>query len=226
MAETIVISLGGSLIVPEEIDIDFLKAFRSLIVSQVKKGKKFLIITGGGKIARKYQSASRELVNPTNEDLDWVGIACCSLNAEFLRVIFGDLAHSKVIFNFSVPFFSDKPVIIGAAYKPGRSSDWDAILGAKLFNSKRAINLSNTDYIYDSDPKTNPNAKKIEAIAWKDYRAMIPKEWNAGLNTPFDPIASELAEKEGISVVTMNGKSIENLNKCLNGEKFLGSTIS
>ena len=43
--ETIIISLGGSLIVPDNIDIDFLKDFKKLILSQVEKGKKFVIIT-------------------------------------------------------------------------------------------------------------------------------------------------------------------------------------
>ena len=50
MEEIIVISLGGSLIVPEKIDTDFLRDFKSLIISHVKQNKKFVIITGGGKI--------------------------------------------------------------------------------------------------------------------------------------------------------------------------------
>ena len=73
MEETIIISLGGSLIVPEEIDIEFLKSFKSLILEQVAKGKKFVIITGGGKINRKYNEAAKTLSNASTEDLDWIG---------------------------------------------------------------------------------------------------------------------------------------------------------
>ena len=69
--------------------------------------------------------------------------------------------------------------------------------GAKTVGARKIINLSNTDYVYNSDPKINPNAKKIEKISWTEYRKLIPKEWNPGLNSPFDPIASEMAEKEG-----------------------------
>lgn len=223
--EIIVISLGGSLIIPDEIDINFLKDFKELIISQIKLNKKFVIITGGGKICRKYQKVAKEISNPSCEDLDWIGIASLKLNAELLRVIFGEYVHNEVILNLSNNFPFEKPIVIGAAYKTGQSTDFDAVLGAKTVGAKKIINLSNTDYVYDSDPKLNPNAKKFEQISWAEYRKLIPKEWNPGLNSPFDPVASEMAEKEGIEVIIMNGKPIDNLADYLNGKKFQGTVI-
>ena len=173
--ETIIISLGGSLIIPEELDAVFLKSFKDLILSHVAQGKKFVIITGGGKINNKYNKVAKELANPSDEDLDWIGIAALKLNAELLRVAFGEYAHNKVVDNLSIPFAFEKPIIIGAAYEPGKSSDWDAIEVAKNIGAKKIINLSNIDYVYDSDPNKNPDAKKIESISWADYREIIPK---------------------------------------------------
>lgn len=226
MQETIIISLGGSLIIPDQIDISFLKDFKALIISHVEQGKKFVIITGGGKICRIYQNAAKGLASPSNEELDWIGIASLKLNAELLRVIFGEYAHDRVISNLSTHFAFERPIIIGSAYEPGQSTDFDAVLAAKTVGAKKVINLSNTDYVYDSDPKINPNAKKIEKISWTDYRGLIPKEWNPGLNSPFDPVASEMAQKEGMQVMIMNGKPIENLANLLDGKDFLGTTIS
>ncbi|MFA5999706.1 MAG: UMP kinase [Candidatus Paceibacterota bacterium] len=226
MEEKIIISLGGSLIIPEEIDIDFLKSFKDLILSHVAQGKKFVITTGGGKVCRKYQNAAKELASPVNKDLDWIGIAALKLNAELVRVIFGEHAHHEVIADLNHNFSFDKPIIIGSAYAPGASSDTDAAIGARTIGAKKIINLSNTDYVYDSDPRTNPNAKKIEKISWADYRKIIPKDWHPGSNSPFDPVASGIAEKEGIQVIIMNGKPIDNLAKCLNGESFNGTVIS
>ena len=223
--EKIIISLGGSLIVQEEIDVAFLKSFRDLILEHVAKGKSFLITTGGGKICRKYNAVAQELSTPSNDDLDWIGIASLKLNAELLRVIFGEYAHGEVVSNLSNELSFDKPIMIGSAYKPGWSSDWNAVLGAKTVGAKKVINLSNADYVYDSDPKINPDAKKIEQISWTDYREIIPKEWSPGLHAPFDPIASKVAQECGITVVIMNGKPIDNLAKCLNGEKFAGTII-
>src|SRR3989338_1635311 len=164
MEEKIIISLGGSLIVPDQIDTNFLKDFKTLILSNVAKGKKFVIITGGGKTNRIYNEAAKELTNPSNEDLDWIGIASLKLNAELLRVIFGEYAHKEVIANFSNPFPFERPIVFGSAYEPDWSSDWNAVQAAKNLGAKKIINLSNTDYVYDSYPKKNPNAKKIEKI--------------------------------------------------------------
>ena len=158
--ETIVISLGGSLIIPDNLDIDFLKSFKKLILSHVAQGKKFLIITGGGKLCRRYQDAAKQVSEISNDDLDWIGIASLRLNAELVRTIFGEYAHHEVIFNLSKDFPFNKPIVVGAAYEPGQSTDWDAVLGAKHINAKKVINISNIDHVYDSDPKKNPDAKK------------------------------------------------------------------
>lgn len=207
--ETIIISLGGSLVVPEEIDTEFLHSFRDLILEQTAKGKKFFIIVGGGKLARKYQKVATDLVKASNEDLDWLGIKALNLNAELVRVIFG----------------KTQGVSIHGAEKPGNSTDLGAVKLAKENGAKRVINLSNTDYVYDSDPKKNSNAKKFEEISWAEYRKLIPEEWQPGLNTPFDPVASKAAEEGNIEVVIMNGKPVGNLEKYLKGERFAGTTI-
>jgi uridylate kinase len=208
--EIIVISLGGSLIIPDEIDINFLKDFKKLILSQVEEGKKFVIITGGGKICRKYQAVAKEISNPTDIELDMIGIKALNLNVELVRILFNE----------------SKNVEVHGAENPGNSTDFVAVQSAKTVGAKKIINLSNTDYVYDSDPKLNPNAKKFEQISWPEYRQLIPKEWNPGLNSPFDPVASEMAEKECIEVIIMNGKPIDNLTNYLNGEKFQGTVIN
>jgi len=209
MEEKIIISLGGSLIIPEDIDTGFLLEFKELISTQTAKGKSFFIITGGGKVCRKYQNAAKTLANPTDQELDMIGIKALNLNAELVKVMFKD---------------NDKVSIYGAE-KPGNSTDTVAVILAQKNNAKKVINLSNIDYAYDKDPNKFSDAKKIEQISWADYRALIPAEWNPGLSTPFDPIASKMAEENGIEVAILNGKNISNLEKCLNGEDFLGTKI-
>ena len=223
--EIIIISLGGSLIIPDDIDVNFLEDFKRLIVSQIKKGKKFVIITGGGKICRRYQDVLKKLEKPTMEDLDWLGIYSTRFNAEFVKILFRDLALDQIITNPTLPVKLSKPVVVGGGWKPGWSTDYVAVTLGKKLKAKKIINLSNTDYVYDCDPKENKDAKKIENISWKEYRKLIPKEWNPGLNSPFDPIASKMAQKEGMEVIIMNGKPIDNLANYLSGKKFLGTTI-
>ena len=220
----IVISLGGSLIVPDEIDVDFLNSFIKTIKEYVAQGFKFVIVTGGGKVCRRYNDSLKKIVSPSNEDLDWLGISATRLNAEFVRICFGDLAYEKIILDPDMIPKTDKLIMIGGGWKPGNSSDLAAIRCAKSIGAKKMINLCDTN-LYDSDPKKNPEAKKIEKISWTDFRALVPKEWVPGLNFPFDPIAAKEAEESMIEVVIMNGKPIDNLTKCLNGESFQGTVI-
>ena len=75
MRERIVVSVGGSLIVPDGIDTQFLSDFRARILKKVAEGFSFYIITGGGKAARRYRDAALA-VNPDTliDNLDWIGI--------------------------------------------------------------------------------------------------------------------------------------------------------
>ena len=223
--EKIIISLGGSLIVPNEIDVQFLKDFKDFIISETQIGKKFVIITGGGKTARAYQAAAKSITTPDNNDLDWLGIASLRLNAELLRIVFDDYADAHIVENNGEDFVFTKPIIIGSAYKPGSSSDLGAVKAAFNVGAKKVINLSNIDYAYDKDPNKYPDARKLETISWGDYRNLIPNSWEPGLSTPFDPIASEKAESLGIEVAIMNGRNIENLKNYLDGKTFVGTVI-
>ncbi len=223
--EHIVISLGGSLIVPEQIDVVFLSSFISLIKEYVSKGYSFMIITGGGKVCRNYQHALTEITNSPQSDLDWLGIYTTQLNGQFMRLAFGDLAYETVITDQSLLESIDKSIIIGAGHTPGSSTDTAAVLCAEKLNAKKVINLSNIDYAYNKDPKQFPDAVKIEQSNWADFRKILPLEWSPGLNAPFDPIAAEKAEALGLEVVIMNGKNIENLKNYLDGENFIGTVI-
>ncbi|MBI5139442.1 UMP kinase [Candidatus Nomurabacteria bacterium] len=224
--DTIIISLGGSLVVPDEIDVNFLKDFVGLISKEVASGKKFVIITGGGKICRKYQEAAKNIRELNSSELDWLGIYTTRLNAEFVKTLFGGLAEENIILDPTLPVKMTKQVLVAGGWKPGWSTDYDAVMLGLGLGAKKVINLSNINYAYDKDPNKYPDAKKIEKISWADYRALIPKEWNPGLNSPFDPIASAIAEREGMEVFILNGRKIDNLTKCLHGEEFLGTVIS
>ena len=221
--KTAVISLGGSIIVPDQVDGSFLKKFREIILSL--EAERFIIICGGGRICRNYQNAARDLAAVSNEDLDWIGIAATRLNAELVRSIFGNEANRKVIHDPGEEIDRDTRIIIGAGFQPGSSTDLRAVQLAKRFGASRVINMSNIDYVYNADPKNDPGAEKLEEISWPEFRKLVGDEWDPGLNMPFDPIASKEAEKEGLQVVII-GNDIQNLERLLRSESFQGTTIS
>lgn len=226
-AHTIVISLGGSLIVPDTIDTELLSAFKQFVEESVKTGKRVVVIAGGGKTTRRYQEAAAHVATLTDDDLDWLGIHATRLNAHLIRTILRDVAHPVIITNpddvLDVP--DSARVIVAAGYRPGSSTDLRAVQIAAHLGATKLINLSNIDYAYTDDPRTNPSAQKITETTWAEFRAILPAEWSPGLSSPFDPVAAREAEKNAIEVAIINGKQLDELRKYLKSQPFIGSVI-
>jgi uridylate kinase len=224
--EIVVISVGGSLIVPDQVDTDFLAKFDAFIRMQIPLGRRFIIITGGGKTARRYQAAADTVADLTPVDLDWIGIHATRLNGHLLRAIFRDVAHAEVIRDPSKIRDVENDVVIAAGWKPGCSTDYDAVLMAREVGAKKLINLSNIDYAYDKDPREHTDAKPITEIDWKKFRALLPEKWDPGLSSPFDPIAAAEAEKLGMEVAIINGATLDEVGKYLDAQEFRGTKIA
>jgi uridylate kinase len=222
----IIISLGGSLIVPTTgIDIAFLKQFKSLISRRIAKGDRFVIICGGGSTARQYQSAARAVGQLTHEDIDWLGIHATRLNGHLMRAIFHRQSHPTIVKNPNAPPRFREPILIAAGWKPGWSTDYDAVLLASGLGATTVINLSDLDYVYSADPRKDRNAKPVKQIDWKAFRKLVGNKWDPGLNAPFDPVASELAARIGLTVKMICGRSIKDVERAISGEPFKGTMI-
>lgn len=223
-----ILSVGGSIIIPHDgFDIEFLKSFKKVILKHIAKGERFILTIGGGGTCRQYQHAASEVTKLTHEDLDWIGIHSTIFNAQFVKYLFKDIAYKDVITNPNKKVTTSKPVIIAAGWKPGCSTDHDAVLLAKTYGVKDLLNLSNIEYVYTKDPRTNPDAEKIEAISWKDFRrTIVGDSWTPGKSAPFDPIASKKAEALGLTVSILNGKNLAEVDRALRGATFQGTIIT
>ncbi len=228
--DKVVISLGGSLIVPNEgIDTKFLSDLSEFVRNELAANvaRQFFLVCGGGYTARHYIESGQQVVGHklTRDDLDWLGIHASRLNAHLVRTIFRDIAHPFIIKHYEIIRKVTETDVVAAAWKPGWSTDYDAVLLCEDYGMNTVVNLSNVDQVFDKDPKKFPDAKPLEQVSWADFRQMVGDVWVPGMNAPFDPIASQKAEELGIKVVVMNGKNFENLDHFLKGEKFVGTTI-
>lgn len=222
-----IISVGGSMIIPQTgFDIEFLTSFRELLLRYVKSGMRFVLVAGGGATARTYQQAAKKVRPLTSVELDWLGIYATITNAYFLQTIIGEAASNKIIFNPLRPPRSTKPIMVAAGWKPGCSTDMDAVLLAKRYKAKNLINLSNIDQVYTADPKEHREAKPITSIDWKTFRKnIVGNTWEPGKSFPFDPIASKSAHKLKLTVSIVNGNNLPQVEKALVGQPFFGTVI-
>jgi uridylate kinase len=223
-----VISLGGSVVAPDGVDENFLKEFTGLIGEFLGRDdrRRFILVVGGGGPARIWQKAYRGICSsPLDEQADWIGIMATRLNAQLVRAIMGEWCTQEVVYDPTQVEPLMGRVLVASGWKPGFSTDYDAVLLAERFQADSVINLSNIEKVYTDDPKTNPAAKPIDKISWTDFCAMIGDEWTPGKNLPFDPVASKHAAKIGLKVICAAGKNLSNLKKILLDEDFTGTTI-
>ncbi len=228
--EKIVMSIGGSLIVPNGgIDTKFLTKLNGFVRNQLanNKNRQFFLVVGGGQIARHYRDAGENVIKHklTRDDLDWLGVHATRLNAQLLRTIFRDIAHPFIIKHYEIIRKVTEPIVIAAGWKPGWSTDYDAVLLCEDYHVREVINLSNITKVYDKDPKKYKNAKPIDKISWKEFKKLVGNKWIPGMHAPFDPVASQKAESLGVKVVVLSGHDFKNLENYFNNKKFEGTVI-
>lgn len=215
----IVISLGGSIIVPKEIDVKFVKAFTKLI-KKYKNKHKFSIICGGGHTARVYTKKAKDFNLSTNKAHE-LGIACTHVNAKLLAM----LLDGRFSAEHPLKIGKKKGLYTSGGYKVGWTTDTDAAYVAKGMKADILINMTDVKGIYTSDPHKFKNAKLIPKMNWKHFEKMFGKKiTGAGKHYVFDPIGAQICKKNKTKVIIIS-KDLNNLEKLLNEKKFVGTVV-
>ena len=224
--KVIVISLGGSLIIPDKVDSKFLKQFKKVIKKHTKKHK-FVIVCGGGSLARKYISALEK--ERINEELQsYSGISATRTNARFMSYFFNQDPEKGIPVKMKdVKKYLKKQNIVfcGALeYKADQTSDSTTAEIAKNLKSI-FINLTNVSGLYDLNPKKFKNAKFIPKISWTNfYKIAVKMKFKPGQHFVLDQKASKMILKNKIPTYIL-GKNLNNLNNFLKNKKFKGTII-
>jgi len=219
-----VISLGGSRIVPGDIDDKFLVRFKELVDSHPTH--RFAVVTGGGSTARKYISALRRLGKSTKKQ-SMEGIAITRLHAGFMARFFGKSANEDIPTNMiDVKNLLRKNQIVFCGALRWRDKNTSDGTAAKLagFLECPFINLTNVQGLYSDDPQKNPKAKFISKISWDDFLKMTKKlDYEAGQHFVLDQVAAEEIKKKKIKTYIVG--SLTAIDNILKNKKFMGTVI-
>ena len=225
--QVVVLSLGGSLIIPDQVNIQFLQKFKKAILKNTNKYK-FVIVCGGGSIARKYISALK--ATGANERFQsYSGISATRMNARFMNYLFGvDLSEGIPHTLHTVEKYTKKHDIVfcGALeYKPQQTSDSTAAEIARHFHTF-FINLTDVAGLYDKNPKENKNAKLVGKISWQDFYKMANKQkYTPGQHFVLDQTAAKMIMEKHIKTYIL-GKDMAQLTSVLQGKGFKGTLVS
>ncbi len=223
----IVLSLGGSLIIPDNINTEYLKKFKKVILKN-KKNYKFIIVCGGGNIARKYISALK-IVGMNSLFQSYAGISATRTNARFMSYFFNQdqkRGIPKKMREVKKYVRKHSVVFCGALeYRPNQTSDSTAAEVARAFKCE-FINLTDVAGLYDKNPKEFKNAKLVKEISWEDFDKIVEKlSFYPGQHFVLDQTASKIIKANKINTYIL-GKDMTQLDNLLNGKKFIGTTIS
>ena len=224
--KVIVLSLGGSLIIPDDVEISFLEKFKKTI--KANSGKyKFVIVCGGGSVARKYISALRK-IGASEKLQSMAGISATRMNARFMTYIFGKDANEgmphdmKQVKNL---LLKNDVVFCGTLrYEEKQTSDSTSAKLAHYFKTD-FINMTNVKGLHGKNPLEHKDAKFIPEISWKNFDKMANKSvFKPGQHFVLDQTASKIILENKITTYIF-GKNIEELDKLLKGKKFKGTII-
>lgn len=225
--EVITLSLGGSLIFnKDEINIKFLSDFKRIILKN-SKNYKFIIVCGGGKIARMYIDGLK-LIGANERLQSFAGISVTRTNARFLSYFFGNENQEGIPSKIEEveKMLKNKSIIFCGAleYHPNQTSDSTASEIAKHFKTE-FINITNVEGMFSKNPMTNKDAKFIPAISWKEFnKAALKIEFKPGMHFVLDQKASKIIMDNKIKTYII-GDKIKNLDNLLNKRKFKGTII-
>ena len=221
--QSIVISIGGSVLISDDVKASYFEKLSNLL-NEIKKEYKIYIIVGGGKTARRYIKLGRKL-NLSEKSLDEIGIQATRINARFLTMNLKD-SNQKIPTSTDSAKKINKKIVIMGGTTPGHSTD---MVGAELAYKVSAVKYiiaTNVDGIYTKDPNKYKDAKKILEISIKDLIKKYGTDWKtAGKNIVIDGPALDIIYKKNIPTFVLNGNKLSEINNVIENKKFNGTII-
>ncbi len=223
-----VLKIGGSLLYDAEGKVltDKVKDYATVIKSLVQDGHSLVIVVGGGKPARAYITAARQL-GASEAQCDWLGIKLARNNAELLCAALGDLAYPKIIETLDeleTAVLHGKVVLMGGLI-PGQSTNAVAAVAAETVQAEMLFNATNVDGVYDRDPKQK-GAIQLETITINQLTDILSESGTkAGEYKLFDPVAIRVVARSKIPTIIFNGDKPDNITDAFHGKK-IGTRIT
>ena len=155
-----------------------------------------------------------------------MGIGATRLNAQLLGLALGDMPErvpetAEDLASASAP---GRIVVMGGT-TPGHTTDAVSTMVARAMKADRVVNATAVDAVYTADPRTNPDAEKIERMTIARLGEIVYKKHDASKSSVFDPLGVRIAQECRIDISMVDGRNLEELRKAILGEPFDGTFV-
>lgn len=207
---------------------EFVDKVAGVLKACADEGYQIAVVVGAGNIWRGRQGGE---MNRTLADR--MGMLATVINSICLKdAIIRAGARSEVMTSvpmspWAVPYTADAAISLledgnivilgGGLGVPFVSTDTAGAIRAAEISADAMYMAKNVDYIYTDDPRTNPDAKKIESIRASEVLALNLKA--------IDATATAFCMSNGIPIRVFGLKEPEDIIKAIRGET-LGTIIS
>ncbi len=223
--EKVVVSIGGSILIPGKDDSEYIKQLSELVKDVCQKVQ-LVIVCGGGKTARYYANTGREL-GGNDYQLDILGIGATRLNAQLLALSLG-MMEDTVPVTAEDAATRSRPghVVVMGGTVPGHTTDAVATMVAKELGADRVVNATSVDAVYSADPREFPDAKRFDTMTIEELGEVVYKDHSASKSSVFDPLGVKLAKENKIDLYMVDGRNLEELGHAILGEKTKGTFVN
>jgi uridylate kinase len=223
----ITIGLGGSVFAAEDLDVEFLREAAGVFRELTSQGHEILVVVGGGKSARRYIEAAREL-GASDKDCDEIGISVTRLNARLLVKALGDLAEPRPVESFerAIRVMLKKKIPVMGGTFPGQTTDAVAAGLANSSMSELLIFFVDVGGIYTSDPKRHSEARKLETIEASELVKLAQDvKMKPGVTVIVDPLAARLIQRSRLRTLVLGREDLRQLPTIIKGGEHSGTTV-
>ncbi|NJE25801.1 UMP kinase [Thermococcus sp. MV5] len=215
----IVFDIGGSVLVPDKPDVKFIDEI-AYELTKISEDHEIAVVVGGGKVAREYIHAAKTFT-PNETFKDYIGIHITRANAMLLIAALREKAYPFVVSDFRKAWevMQLKKIPIMGGTHPGHTTDAVAALLAEYLQADLLVVITNVDGVYDSDPKKNPNAKKLEKISTeKLVEIAMQSETKAGGSGVVDALAAKFIQRGKIRTLIIGKEDARALFDAIKGK--------
>jgi uridylate kinase len=213
--------------IPDAPDVGYIKQFAAELVALAKSYRLFVVV-GGGRLARNYIQAARQL-GADESSLDHVGIDATRLNARVLVSALHGTALERIPHDFDDALEASMfhPIVVMGGTHPGHTTDAVAVMMGERARAQRILILTNVDGVYSADPRVDRAAKRIDKLTASELVAVTANATTeAGSTGVIDPMGCKIVQRARIPTCVLHGRDFDALRAAAEGRPFKGTLVT